>query len=84
MALVALGTAVKASLKSAANGSSSGATPSSSGRVGSTSSTVDVRGTTQRAEAKPINVNVTGTLKGQGRELVAVIDTENKRQNVRT
>jgi hypothetical protein len=84
VALVALGTAVKSSLKSAASGSSSGATPSSAGSYGNTSSTVDVRGSTQRAEAKPITVNVTGSLKGQGRDLVAVIDTENQRKNVRT
>ena len=78
IALVALGTAVKASLSQVASGGGSSSS-------GSYSNTLDVR--TDRSEeryTKEVNLNVTGKLEARGSTLVAVIDSENKRKRLTT
>ena len=78
IALVALGTAVKASLSQVASGGGSSSS-------GSYSNTLDVR-TDRSGErySKEVNLNVTGKLEARGSTLVAVIDSENKRKRLTT
>lgn len=76
-ALVMLGNAVKAGLANASRGggytSAAVSSASSSGGYGS-----------DNYQAREITVNVTGTLVGNGSQLVAVINNENKRKNLTT
>lgn len=78
VALVALGTAVKASLSKVASG---GGTSSGYGY----SDTLDTR--TNRDEersTREVNLNVSGEFKLQGNTLVAAINKENRRKNLTT
>lgn len=77
-ALVALGAAVKASLSNAASGSYSAfsGVASASGSYGSSSS-----GFGTGFEMREMTVNVTGTLRADGNQLLTVIENENKRKN---
>ena len=75
-ALVAIGSALKTSLKNAASGNysaSSGVASSSYGRGSGAGS--------REYQERGFNVNVTGTLTGQGSQLVAVINNENNRKS---
>lgn len=78
VALVALGTAVKASLNNVAAGNYSAATSvaSSTGSYGGSSSSV---GTS--FDTRDITVNVKGSLRADGNQLLAVIENENTRKN---
>lgn len=78
-ALVALGAAVKASLSNAASGSygyAGGGVASASGSYGSSAS-----GFGTGFETREMTVNVTGTLRADGNQLLTVIENENKRKN---
>lgn len=77
-ALVALGTAVKAGLSNVASGNYGAA--SASGNVASSSYTVGFSSSYDRG----ITVNVTGRLKANGSELVAVLNNESKRSAIAT
>lgn len=78
VALVALGAAVKASLSNAASGSysASSSVASASGSYGSSAS-----GFGTGFETREMTVNVTGTLRADGNQLLTVIENENKRKN---
>lgn len=78
VALVALGAAVKASLSNASSGnySASSGVASASGSYGSSSS-----GFGTGFETREMTVNVTGTLRADGNQLLTVIENENKRKN---
>ena len=78
VALVALGTAVKASLNNVAAGNYSAATSvaSSTGSYGGSSSSI---GTS--FDTRDITVNVKGSLRADGNQLLAVIENENTRKN---
>ena len=78
VALVALGAAVKASLSNATSGSysASSGVASASGSYGSSSS-----GFGTGFETREMTVNVTGTLRADGNQLLTVIENENKRKN---
>ena len=78
VALVALGAAVKASLSNAASGSysASSGVASASGSYGSSTS-----GFGTGFETREMTVNVTGTLRADGNQLLTVIENENKRKN---
>lgn len=79
IALVALGTAVKASLSKVASGG--GAMGSSSGY----SDTLDVRSNrSEERSSREVNLNVSGEFKLQGNTLVAAINKENRRKNLTT
>jgi hypothetical protein len=74
-ALVALGAAVKAGLSNIASGSySSSANVATAGGYGSTS----MLGSD--FETREMKVEITGTLRGSGNELLGVIENENKRK----
>lgn len=77
-ALVALGAAVKTSLSNIAGGnySSAGAVATSTGSYGSSYSGV---GTS--FDTRDITVNVRGSLRADGNQLLAVIENENTRRN---
>ena len=77
-ALVALGTAVKAGLSNVASGNYGAA--SASGNVASSSYTAGFSSSYDRG----ITVNVTGRLKANGSELVAVLNNESKRSAIAT
>ena len=77
-ALVALGTAVKAGLSNVASGNYGAA--SASGNVASSSYTSGFSSSYDRG----ITVNVTGWLKANGSELVAVLNNESKRSAIAT
>ena len=79
-ALVALGTAVKAGMSNIANGnySASSSVASSTGSYGGSNSL----GTAY--ESREITVKVTGTLRGEGNQLLSVIENENNRRNKTT
>ena len=77
-ALVALGTAVKAGLSNVASGNYGAA--SASGNVASSSYSAGVSSSYDRG----ITVNVTGRLKANGSELVAVLNNESKRSTIAT
>ena len=72
-ALVALGSAVKASLSAVANGDYSAAGGGYSSGYGSSSSGGDW-------ETREVQVNVNGTLKADGDQLIAVINSTNNKQ----
>lgn len=78
VALVALGTAVKASLNNVAAGNYSAATSvaTSTGSYGGSSSSI---GTS--FDTRDITVNVKGSLRADGNQLLAVIENENTRKN---
>lgn len=78
VALVALGAAVKASLSNATSGSysASSSVASASGSYGSSTS-----GFGTGFETREMTVNVTGTLRADGNQLLTVIENENKRKN---
>ena len=71
VALVALGTAVKAGLSNVANGNYSASSSVASGNYSA--------GPNDYA-TKEVSVNVTGTLVAQGSQLVAVLNNENNRK----
>ena len=75
-ALVALGSAVKAGLSNVATGNSS-----ASSNVASQASYTSAASSSSLYEQSNIHVEVTGTLRAQGSQLVAVINNENKRKN---
>lgn len=78
-ALVALGVAVKTSLSNIAQGgnySASVGVASASGSYGSSTS-----GFGTGFEMREMTVNVTGTLRADGNQLLTVIENENKRKN---
>lgn len=77
-ALVALGTAVKAGLSNVASGNYGSA--SASGNVASSSYSGGLSSSYDRG----ITVNVTGRLKANGSELVAVLNNESKRSAIAT
>ena len=77
-ALVALGTAVKAGLSNVASGNYGAA--SASGNVASSS----YSGGFSSSYDRGITVNVTGRLKANGSELVAVLNNESKRSAIAT
>ena len=77
-ALVALGTAVKAGLSNVASGNYGAA--SASGNVASSS----YSGSLSSSYDRGITVNVTGRLKANGSELVAVLNNESKRSAIAT
>jgi len=82
IALIALGSWVKSSLSSAMSGGSSGSfSAASSGGgdtgTGSLSSPSNLR-------SAPLTINIVGTLRAQGKELVAVIDKANQRTAITT
>ena len=72
-ALVALGSAVKASLSAVANGDYSASGGGYSSGYGSSSSGGDW-------ETRDVQVNVNGTLKADGDQLIAVINSTNNKQ----
>ncbi|MBQ0144967.1 MAG: hypothetical protein KBS78_07325 [Bacteroidales bacterium] len=76
VALVALGSAVKAGLSNVASGNYS-----TSSSVASQASYATSAGSSSMFEQSNIQVEVTGTLKAQGSQLVAVINNENKRKD---
>ena len=75
-ALVALGSSVKAGLSNVANGNYS-----ASSNVASQASYTSAASSSSLYEQSNIHVEVTGTLRAQGSQLVAVINNENKRKN---
>ena len=75
-ALVAIGSAVKAGLSNVANGNYS-----ASSNVASQASYTSAASSSSLYEQSNIHVEVTGTLRAQGSQLVAVINNENKRKN---
>lgn len=75
-ALVALGSAVKSGLSNVANGNYS-----ASSNVASQASYTSAASSSSLYEQSNIHVEVTGTLRAQGSQLVAVINNENKRKN---
>ena len=76
VALAALGSAVKAGLSNVANGNYS-----TSSNVASQASYTSAASSSSLYEQSNIHVEVTGTLRAQGSQLVAVINNENKRKN---
>lgn len=78
VALVALGAAVKIGLSNIASGNygSAGAVATSTGSYGGSSSSLGTG-----FETRDITVNVKGTLRGEGNQLLAVIENENTRRN---
>lgn len=77
-ALIALGTAVKSSLSNVASGNYSASTSvaTSTGSYGGSSSSI---GTS--FDTRDITVNVKGSLRADGNQLLAVIENENTRKN---
>lgn len=76
-ALVALGTAVKSGLSNIASGGGYSATSSVASSTGSYGSSSLSTG----YETREVTVNVVGTLRGEGNQLLAVIENENTRKN---
>ena len=78
VALVALGTAVKTSLSNIAGGNygSAGAVATSTGSYGGSSSSIGTA-----FDTRDITVNVKGSLRADGNQLLAVIENENTRRN---
>ena len=78
-ALVALGTAVKTSLSNIASGggySAAGSVATSTGSYGTSSSGIGTA-----FDTRDITVNVKGSLRADGNQLLAVIENENTRRN---
>ena len=78
VALVALGTAVKTGLSNIAGGNygSAGAVATSTGSYGGSSSSIGTA-----FDTRDITVNVKGSLRADGNQLLAVIENENTRRN---
>lgn len=78
VALVALGTAVKTGLSNIASGSygSAGSVATSTGSYGGSSSSIGTA-----FDTRDITVNVKGSLRADGNQLLAVIENENTRRN---
>lgn len=78
VALIALGTAVKSSLSNLSSGnySAAGSVATSTGSYGGSSSSI---GTS--FDTRDITVNVKGSLRADGNQLLAVIENENTRKN---
>lgn len=78
VALIALGTAVKTSLSNLSSGnySAAGSVATSTGSYGGSSSSIGTSFDTQ-----DITVNVKGSLRADGNQLLAVIENENTRKN---
>jgi hypothetical protein len=79
IALVAIGSAVKGALRSAASGGGGGG--SSSSYSSPNNFTYD---TTSKVKAIPIEVHITGKLTGKGSDLAAIIEYETQRKKVVT
>lgn len=81
VALIALGSAIKTGLSNVAGGnySASANVATATGNYGGGSSPINTG-----FESREINVNVTGTLRADGNQLVTVIENENKRRSVTT
>lgn len=81
VALIALGSAVKTGLSNVASGNynASSNVASATGSYGAGSSPINTG-----FESREININVTGTLRADGNQLVTVIENENKRRTVTT
>lgn len=80
VALVALGTWAKSSLKSAASGGGSLPSGGSSGP-----SVIDARGSQfSQLEQKPVLIRIEGEFRQRGAEMVATINETNYRKNLRT
>ena len=75
-ALIAIGSALKTSLRNAASGSYSASTGVASSSYGRGSSS-----TSREYEDRTFNVQVTGTLQASGSQLVAVLNNENNRKS---
>lgn len=78
VALIAVGSAIKSSLSNVASGnySASSNVASATGSYGSSGSSLSTG-----FENREITVNVTGTLRAEGNQLLTVIENENKRRN---
>lgn len=84
VALVALGSAIKAGLSKAASGGGGGAI-SSAGSYGSSGpTTLNSLSGSKSAEVAPIEINIKGEFKQKGDALVSVIDETHYRRKVRT
>jgi hypothetical protein len=79
IALVALGTMIKSSLKSAASGGGSASVSSSGSGSGSGGLVYDTR-----ASIQPLNINITGSLTAKGPDLVYVFNQESLRKKAVT
>lgn len=84
IALVALGTWAKSSLSKATSGSGTGTFSGNSYNVSAGSGISKSSNSSSGYEARLVTVNVTGTLKASGGDLVAVINNENKRKRLTT
>ncbi len=83
IALVALGTAIKSSLSSIANGESVGAI--SSNKLNSNEINIgETRDLSHALAESKVNVVVSGELKAKGSSLIAAISSENNRRNLTT
>lgn len=78
IALIAVGSAIKSGLSNVASGnySASSNVASATGSYGSSASSLGTG-----FENREITVNVTGTLRAEGNQLLTVIENENKRRN---
>lgn len=78
VALIAVGSAIKSGLSNVASGnySASSNVASATGSYGSSASSLGTG-----FENREITVNVTGTLRAEGNQLLTVIENENKRRN---
>ena len=78
VALIAIGSAIKSGLSNVAAGnySASSNVASATGSYGSSASNLGTG-----FENREITVKVTGTLRGEGNQLLSVIENENKRRN---
>jgi hypothetical protein len=79
VALIALGSAVKTSLGNVASGNYNAST-----NVASSIGSYGAESVNTGFESREINIHVSGTLRGEGNQLLAVIENENKRQYVTT
>ena len=79
VALIALGAAVKTGLGNVASGNYNAST-----NVASSIGSYGAESVNTGFESREINIHVSGTLRGEGNQLLAVIENENKRQYVTT
>ena len=79
VALIALGSAVKTGLGNVASGNYNAST-----NVASSIGSYGAESVNTGFESREINIHVSGTLRGEGNQLLAVIENENKRQYVTT
>ena len=79
VALIALGSAVKTGLSNVASGNYN-----ASSNVASATGSYGAGSINTGFESREININVTGTLRADGNQLVTVIENENKRRTVTT